>query len=117
MGQRLTRYFLLLGFTAQRALAQGGTGGGGQINITDPLGGKGFSDVAVAVGNFLKALAVPVVVVMVVWGGFQIMTAGGDTSKVKRGRETITYAVIGLAVVVSAQLIIDVVKEVLGGGS
>lgn len=113
MAQRLTKHLLLLGFMAREALAAGETGG--TINIQDPLNGKGFQDVAGAIANFLRTLAIPIVAVMVIWGGFQIMTAGGDTSKVKQGRETITYAVIGLAVVLGGQLIIDIIKEVVSG--
>lgn len=44
--------------------------------------------------------------VMFVVGGFQYLTAGGDASRVSKGRDRITDAVIGLALVLGAYVIL-----------
>ncbi len=43
-----------------------------------------------------------------------MLTAGGDPEKFTKGRKTITYAAIGVAVIILANAIIAVVKSVLG---
>jgi Type IV secretion system pilin len=42
-----------------------------------------------------------------IWGGFQIVTAGGDEEKVKKGRTIIIQVVIGLIVIFLANSIIQ----------
>ncbi len=50
-------------------------------------------------------------VIMLIMGGFRFVTSGGDSGRVSAARNTILYAVIGLVVVMAAQI---VVKFVLG---
>ncbi len=54
---------------------------------------------------------------MVLYGAFQIMTAGGKPEQVSSGRKTILYAVIGYAVVLLATSVVPLLTEILGGGS
>jgi hypothetical protein len=42
-----------------------------------------------------------------IWGGFQIVTAGGDEEKVKKGRTIIIQVIIGLVVIFLANSIIQ----------
>lgn len=54
-------------------------------------------------------------VIMIVFGGFQYITSGGDTSKVSTAKTTIIYAVVGLIVVAFAQFIVQfVLNKVVG---
>lgn len=52
-----------------------------------------------------------VAVIMIIYGGFQYITAAGDSGKVGNAKNTILYALIGLVIVALAQVI---VKFVLG---
>lgn len=52
-------------------------------------------------------------VIVVVFGGFQFVTAQGDTQKVAQARKTVLYAVIGLGVAVSAEVIVTFVLDKL----
>lgn len=47
-----------------------------------------------------------VAVIMIIIGSITMVTSGGDSQKVGKARETITYSAIGLVVAISAQLII-----------
>ncbi len=53
--------------------------------------------------GFLYILAV----VYGLWGGFNIMTAGGDDEKVKKGKTIIIQALIGLVVIFLANSIVS----------
>jgi len=50
-----------------------------------------------------------IVLVIVVYSGFQWMTAGGDPEKVKTAKQWLTNAVIGLALILAAYAISDFV--------
>ena len=54
-------------------------------------------------------------VVIIIIGGVNYMTSSGDTSKVKKAKDTILYALIGLVVCVLAFAIVNwVIVGVLG---
>lgn len=66
--------------------------------------------------NIIKqffAIAIPLAVIFIIWGGFVIMTAGGSADKVRKGKEIITIAVIGLAITLGAWLILTAVNQLL----
>ncbi|MBQ1298639.1 hypothetical protein IIY24_02275 [Candidatus Saccharibacteria bacterium] len=55
-----------------------------------------------------------VAVIFIIIGGVQYMTSTGDAPKIKKARDTILYAVIGLAVCVLAFAIVNfVIKDIL----
>lgn len=74
------------------------------INKTDipsvPTGSA--NDVLVAGLNILYFIAGVVAVVMIIIAGFTLVTNGGEPDAVKKARNTILYAVIGLVVIFSA---------------
>lgn len=85
------------------------------ISIPDPLGGKGIGDIISAITGFLKILAIGVGGIMVIWSGIQIMTAGGSEEQVTKGKKTLFWTVIGVAIAISVDFIVDLVKELLPG--
>lgn len=67
------------------------------------------------VGSGLSLLGI-IFLGLMLYGGFRWMTARGDTKLVTEAKDTITNAVIGIAIVVSAYAITDfVIKAVVGG--
>ena len=113
--------FLVLNFILfNNAIAQtgGGTtgGGGGErtISFPNPLSCENLGCIVEKIISELVKLAIPIVVIMVLIGGFQIMTAGGNEEKVKQGRSTIWWAVIGYVVILLANGLVLVIKSILG---
>jgi multisubunit Na+/H+ antiporter MnhB subunit len=51
--------------------------------------------------------------VMFVIGGIQWMTAAGNSERVKKGRDTLMWAVLGLIVIFSSYAILRAVLEAL----
>ena len=62
-----------------------------------------------AVNIFSLVVVGIVAVVMIIVGGFKYITSGGESSKVSGAQSTILYAIVGLVVVVLAQLIVHFV--------
>lgn len=107
---------LVSGFLAGVALADS-PGGGTGFTIPNPLNCDTLQDCVSKVIRGLLLLATPIVAVMVIWGGFQILTAGGDPEKFSTGKKTILYAAVGFAVILLAQGVVFIIQDVLGGGT
>jgi hypothetical protein len=54
-----------------------------------------------------------IAVVMIIWGGFRMITSQGSPDTIKDSRNTILYAVIGLVIAISAKVAIMVVNSIL----
>ena len=54
-----------------------------------------------------------VALLMFVLGGFQWMTAAGNPEKVKKGRDTLMWAILGLVVIFSSYAILRAILETL----
>jgi hypothetical protein len=116
LGSGMTSLFLWT-----TVFAQNTNGGGATVTLCDPLGSncaqgtETFTSVANNVANFLLVdIAIPLSVIMVLVGAFQIMTAAGDTEKFATGRKTVTYAAIGLALAIIAGGVTSLLKSFLG---
>ena len=51
--------------------------------------------------------------ILVLYGGFLYMTSGGADEKIKKGKNYIVYAAIGLAIVLSAYAIASFVTKII----
>jgi hypothetical protein len=101
-------YFVL---GVPRAFAESGSGG---ISLSDPLGNRGFQDLVIAVQRGLFTIATPILAIMVIWGGIQMMVSGGNEEKFKEGRKIIEYAIIGFAVMLLATSVVYILQDFLG---
>lgn len=100
-----------------RALAAGGTGSndsgsGTSIKLDNPIGCDDFQCVMTKVTSALLMLSIPIVTIMVLWGGFQILTAGGSKDRLEVGKKTILYAAVGFVVVLLANSVANVLQDI-----
>ena len=73
---------------------------------------KELPDVVINIINIIIGISGIVAVVFIVIGGINYMTSTGDAGKVKKAKDTIIYAVIGLVIcVLSLLLIIILIKK------
>lgn len=111
--------FILLALSNanQKALsAEPGPGGGvgtGPVRIENPLGLDNIVQVINNILNYLIALSVPVLALMILIGGFQILGARGSPEKIKTGKSTITYAVIGFVIILISKGIALIILRIL----
>lgn len=100
----------------------GPSGGPSDINIgnlKDPLCGNqpncDFGTIANGLIGFLITISIPLTAILVLVGGFQIMTAAGDPQKVSTGKKTILYAAIGFTVVWFSKGVVTLIQSLFGG--
>ena len=101
--------FLAIQTAWAQAGADGGVGSGGTSGVTlpNPLG-QSCSDLGCPIDKILSILftiGIPLTTIMVLWGGFKLVTSAGDPEKAKEGRKTILYAAIGFVVILLANSI------------
>ena len=70
---------------------------------------ESFNDTIIKIVNGILGVIGLVAVVMVILGGIQYMTSAGDPGKVKKGKDTILYGLIGLVIVGLAFAIVNFV--------
>lgn len=67
--------------------------------------------------NVINALLVfvgAVTVIFIIIGGIKILTSSGDPKQVTGARQTITYAILGLVLVLLSFLIVNIIASVTG---
>ncbi|HSX09198.1 MAG TPA: hypothetical protein VLF93_03530 [Candidatus Saccharimonadales bacterium] len=69
-----------------------------------------FSNIVTAALEFVGAVAV----ILLVYAGIRLVTSGGDPKQVNAARQIITYAIIGLVVVLSSFAIIFLISYLTG---
>lgn len=104
---------------ATTAAVTGSTTGGtsGPVAIINPLG---TTDPREFIGRIIRALMSVIgslTLLMFIYGGVTWMTSMGDDKKVKKGKDIITYAILGLFVIAVAYVAVNAVIKGLSTGS
>ncbi len=96
------------------ATIAGCTGAG--VSATDPSGGstkdtaeERVTKIAQDVIRIFSYVVGIISVIMVIVGGFQYVTSGGDSGKVTTAKNTIMYALIGIVIVALSQIMVNFV--------
>lgn len=79
-------------------------------------GGAGFGALIGRILNIVIVIAALMLFLMLLWGGFEWITSGGDKGKTESARNKITAAVLGLIVLAAAWAILGLVLKFLGAG-
>lgn len=74
----------------------------------------GIIDILKNIISILAPLAGIALFIMLLVGGFQFVTSGGDPKAAGQARATLTYAVIGVILVVAAWLVIQAIADFTG---
>jgi hypothetical protein len=105
--------------TINNCLSQGSNlsvnAGGNCQAATTATGATKINTLITDVVNIFSGIVGVISVIMIIVGGFQYITSGGDTGKVSTAKNTIIYAVVGLVVVAFSQFIVQfVLNKVVG---
>lgn len=83
-----------------------------------PPVGCGFPELVQLISNitnFLITIAIPLAVVVILYGGFLLLTARGSEPQINSGKQAITAAVIGLVIVFTSYIIYNLVIRAIFG--
>ncbi len=84
---------------------------GGAGTCDTPPGGKTVEGTVATLIRIFSWIVGVASVIMIMVGGFQYVTSGGDSGKVTTAKNTIMYSLIGIVIVVLAQVIVNFVLK------
>ncbi|MCU0653433.1 MAG: hypothetical protein MUD10_04200 [Candidatus Pacebacteria bacterium] len=94
-----------------------GSSAGGTVTLVPPItsggAGLGLEGIIAKVMGFIFWLGAVVCPILIVWGGFNIATAGDDQNKMSTGKQTITYAIVGLLIIAVSAALANAIKYIL----
>ncbi len=86
-------------------------------NVQDATGSEGSARVlARTIINFFLYFLGFIATAMFIFGGAQYVTAGGDEGKVEKAKKMLTYAIIGIIVILLSFAVVNTVLEAGEGG-
>ena len=100
--------------------AAAASGSGSGYGTVTQIDGGGTTDVdlkerIMTIINWVLGIIALVCVIVIIIGGIQYMTSTGDPGKVKKAKDTILYAIIGLIIIILAAAIVNfVIANVTG---
>ena len=102
-------FFLFFAIMANVALAQ--------VTIDNPLGsgGKDIPTLISTIANWLLGIGIAISTIIILWAAFLFMTSGGNKDRVTQARQTLWYAIIGLAILLIADGVALLIKNLLSG--
>ncbi len=107
MYQYIISLFLLLPFTALAVnpldSLNEAAGGTGLVSNKTPI------QIITSIINTILYFVGAIVIVLMLWAGFKWMTSAGNTDAIKKSRETIINAVIGLVIIFASYVIVNYV--------
>ena len=87
----------------------------GWTTITDASntiqGAQTFTEIAARVLDFLLSIVGIIGIIMLVFGGFVYLTSAGDENKAESGKKIVTYAIIAIALALSALVLVTQVAK------
>ena len=78
----------------------------------NPLVCEDISCVIEKLTNFISLIAFAVAPIMILIGAFYFITAGGNPERVRTGKQVITYAIIGLVIILLARAIVATIQSI-----
>lgn len=91
------------------------------INLTEQADAGGLAGATTTFGSFLEsllsgimAISALLVLLYLIWGAIEWITAGGDQSKIQKGRDRIVQSIIGIIVLAATLALFGVVQSFLG---
>ena len=82
-----------------------------ECNVEKTEGDKSLmSNVSMLINVFASVMGF-LAIGMIIYGGFMLLTAQGDPAKIKRGKDVVTYSIIGLILVMLAYAIVNFVMN------
>jgi len=82
--------------------------------ISNPLDSDSFSDLISNIIDWLIIIGQSIAVIMIIWSGFLFMTSEGNEEKITKAKKSLTWALVGLLVLLIGDGFIGIVKDLLG---
>lgn len=76
-----------------------------EIQFENPIAANNVQELMVTLLDAAITIAIPIIVLFVIYAGFTYVTARGNTSKIERAHKTLGWSLVGAGVLIGAKLI------------
>lgn len=83
------------------------------LEFKNPLNAKDFGELISAITGWIFWLSIPIAVMIIIYAGILILASGGDPNKVTKGRKTLLWAVVGLAVIFIGEGFVALIRSII----
>jgi hypothetical protein len=83
----------------------------GGLEIRNPTPYVTVEELIVGILNVLTIVAIPLIVLMIIYGGFLYVTARGNADQIRKANTTLTFAIIGGILVIAAVAITGIIES------
>ena len=91
-----------------------GSGGGGiPAVLENPISSQTLPELLNNVLNFLFSISIVILPIIILYGGFLMLTAAGDPAKISQSRTILLWAVIAFAIILLARGLPEVIRTLL----
>ncbi len=86
---------------------QGANNSGGETFVSEgefknPINANTFGELVVAIADLVTQVAIPIVVIFIMYSGFLFVSARGNASQLTKAKETFYWTIVGALIVVGA---------------
>lgn len=85
-------------------------------SVTNPISANSFGDLFMQAMRYVQGIAGTVAVVFIIIGGIMYMISAGSKEMAERAKKTLTYALVGIALVIAAPYFLSDMMLILNGG-
>ena len=82
--------------------------------ITNPIEYDTIAELIEAIINFIWLLGIVAAPLVIIIGGFMLLTSGGNPNRLEQARKVMLYGIIGFAIILTVKGLIALIKGVLG---
>ena len=93
--------------------ASGAPAAGGQNLLPNPIKAGNIQDLIYLIVNIVTYIGMILAILALIWVGFKFVAAQGNSDKLTEARREFLYVVIGIAILIGAAAITDIIKTTL----
>ena len=83
------------------------------VFLPNPLSSCSFSQLVASIADLAVKIGIPIAVIFIIYSGLLFVTARGSEDKLKTAKTSITWAIIGTAILVGAKIIAEVLEATI----
>lgn len=96
----------------------GGAGTSSTVTLPNPIKCADATCLITQVVRYILGTIAVIATLMFIWGGYLMLTSGGNADQVKKAKETLAWAAIGIVVIMISWVVIRfVLQSIVGTGS
>jgi hypothetical protein len=83
------------------------------MELPNPINATSFEGLIQALAKWFVRIMIPIAAIIFLYAGFLFLTSGGDEEKIKRAKKAVTYAIVGLVIILIGAGFVTLIKSIL----